>query len=127
MDKGWVQRIERETGLPGLVDTLAERLAPTDLRSLLLEVQRRRAEVRTPAELLRQYTTDRFVQPAPGDPLRSLAIEQLAFALLPTGYEALDVAPVAPLGTSSCSAPSSRTPSSRRHAAQRLQATRPLR
>ncbi|MDX6503926.1 MAG: hypothetical protein QOE29_1051 [Gaiellaceae bacterium] len=101
MDEGWLQRIERDVGLPGLVEALAERLAPTDLRSLLLEVESRRAGARTPAELLRQYATDRFVQPSPGDPLRSLAIEQLAFTLLPAGYEAVDVAPVAPLGTSS--------------------------
>jgi len=33
-----VERIEREAGAPGLVSLLAERLTPTDLQSLLLEV-----------------------------------------------------------------------------------------
>ena len=101
MDEGWLERIEREAGLPGLVDALSERLEPADLRSLLLEVERRRAARRTPAELLRQYATDRFVQAAPVDPRRALALEELAFSLLPAGYEAVDLAPLAPLGTSS--------------------------
>ena len=39
MDKV-VERIEREAGVPGLVSILAERLSPTDLPSLLLEVYR---------------------------------------------------------------------------------------
>ena len=33
-----VDRIERELGVPGLAALLAEKLPPTDLQSLLLEV-----------------------------------------------------------------------------------------
>jgi hypothetical protein len=101
MDEGWLARIEREAGLPGLVDALANRLEPADLRSLLLEVERRRTAKRSPAELLRQYARDPFVRPWRGDALRAAAVEQLAFARLPSGYQAVDVAPLAPLGTSS--------------------------
>jgi hypothetical protein len=45
-DDDILHRIEREAGVPGLVDVLAERLAPADLSSLLLEVFRRRAATR---------------------------------------------------------------------------------
>jgi len=47
-----VERIEREAGVPGLVALLAERLTPTDLQSLLLEVYRLRCSRRQPADLL---------------------------------------------------------------------------
>ena len=50
-----LQRIEREAGVPGLVDVLTERLAPTDLQSLLLEVYRRLAQRRQPAVVLADY------------------------------------------------------------------------
>ena len=38
-----VDRVERQAGVPGLVDILSERIPPTDLQSLLMEVYRRRA------------------------------------------------------------------------------------
>ena len=38
-----IARILREAGVPELLEVLAERLSPTDLQSLLLEVYRRRA------------------------------------------------------------------------------------
>jgi len=37
-----VERIEHQAGIPGLASILAERLSPTDLQSLLLEVYRKR-------------------------------------------------------------------------------------
>ncbi len=93
-------RIEREAGVPGLVTRLAERLAPTDLQSLLLEVYRRRSLQRRPADVLADYAEDRFVRPAPVSPRRLLAWEQVAFAQLPPEFEPLALAPVCPLGTS---------------------------
>ena len=50
MDDPILQRIEREAGLPGLIDALAERLAPADLQSLLLAVAQRRASARPPVD-----------------------------------------------------------------------------
>jgi hypothetical protein len=44
-DSKIIARIEREIGIPGLVAALAERLTPTDLQSVLLEVYRQRAIV----------------------------------------------------------------------------------
>jgi hypothetical protein len=54
---GHLERIEREAGVPGLVDALAQ-LAPTDLKSLLLRVFERQAARRDPATLLAQHERD---------------------------------------------------------------------
>ena len=48
-------RIARDAGVPELVELLADRLAPTDLQSLLLEVYARRARALAPNEVLRRY------------------------------------------------------------------------
>jgi hypothetical protein len=96
-----VERIEREAGAPGLVSLLAERLTPTDLQSLLLEVYRLRSARRRPADVLSSYASDRFVRPAPVSPVRLLAWEQTAFAELPPEFQPLALSPVCPLGASS--------------------------
>src|SRR5258706_9666766 len=96
-----LERLERAAGLPGLVNVLAERLAPTDLQSLLLEVYRRRAGQRRPADVLADYESNHFVRPAPVSARRLLAWEQIALAHLPPEFEPVVLAPVAPLGASS--------------------------
>jgi hypothetical protein len=95
-----VERIEREAGVPGLVAVLTERLAPTDLQSLLLAVYHRRSSRRRPAGVLAQYEADRFVRPSEVPPQRLLAWEQVAFASLPAEFEPVALSPVCPLGSS---------------------------
>lgn len=94
-------RIQRAAGVPDLVEVLTGRLAPTDLQSLLLEVYRQLAARVTPARLLERYRQDRFAAPAGLDPRRVAAFETAAFALLPPGYEPIELSPVCPLGTNS--------------------------
>ncbi len=96
-----IERIEREAGVPGLVDLLAERLSASDLQSLMLEVYRRRSKRVQPAALLADFAANRFARPAAVSPLALLAWEQTAYAHLPEGFEALALAPVCPLGTNS--------------------------
>ncbi len=50
-----LERILREAGVPELIDVLVERLAPTDLQSLLLESYRRRVVAVKPSQLLERY------------------------------------------------------------------------
>ena len=95
-----VARIEREAGVEGLAKILGERLAPTDLRSLLLEVVRRRAARARPADVLRRYAEDRMCRPATTGAERLDEVERAALSLLPPGFERLELSPVAPLGTS---------------------------
>ena len=96
-----VERIERESGIAGLSSLLAERLEPTDLQSLLLEVYRLRAGQRSPAAVLSDYTRNRFVKPSPVPPTRLLEWEHAALSELPPIFEPLILSPVCPLGTAS--------------------------
>jgi hypothetical protein len=79
---------------------LAEQLPGTELQSLLLEVMRRRAAARTPSDVLAQFRRDRFVRPAAIDLRTSLEIE-LQLLAAADRFEAIDLSPVAPLGTCS--------------------------
>lgn len=94
-----VERIQREAGVPDLLDVLAERLDPTDLQSLLLEVYRRRAARVAPAHLLERYERDRFARPSDLAPSALTEFDRLAWSLLPEGYTAVELSPVCPLGT----------------------------
>ncbi len=101
MNEQLIERIQREAGVPDLLEVLTERLAPTDLQSLLLEVHARLAGAVTTRRLLEQYRDNRFVAPAPLDPRVLVEVDRLAWALLPEGYVPLELAPVCPLGTNS--------------------------
>jgi hypothetical protein len=79
--------------------TLVERLSPTDLQTLLLDVVRARADHVDPARLIRRWTEDRFVAPAAVDPRRLAALVARAWELLPTEFVGVELAPVTPLGT----------------------------
>ncbi len=96
-----IERIEREVGVPGLVSLLAERLEPTDLQSILLEVYRLRAGQRQPSAVLSDYQTNRFVRPSALSPLRLHEWERTALSELPPEFEPLALSPVCPLGTNS--------------------------
>ncbi len=85
-------------------EQLAEGLAGTELQSMLLEVMRRRARARTPADVLAQYRRDRFTAPAVIDQRTAIAIDGHLLAAA-GGFEALELSPVAPLGVCSTIAP----------------------
>jgi hypothetical protein len=87
-----LRRIEREAGVPGIVDALAA-LAPTDLQSLLLHVFSEQAARRDPRTLLRRHERDGTL--APGKPTH--AQEALAFGAA-DGFEPVALSPVSPLG-----------------------------
>jgi hypothetical protein len=99
-----VDRIERELGIPGLASTLAERLEPSDLQSLLLEVYRRLVERRQSGALLTDYETNRFVRLSTIAPAAYNEWERIALGALPADCEALDLSPVCPLGASAAMA-----------------------
>ena len=91
--RSWVKE-----GLPpGAYDALRDDLPASRLWSLLLDVAEARANGRRPAELLKQWDRDRFVQPAVVDQ-RSL-IEVDGYLLRATAaFESIELSPVAPLG-----------------------------
>jgi hypothetical protein len=81
-------------------EQLASGLAGSELASVLLEVMRRRAETRTPAEVLAQYQRDAFCRPAAIDLRVSLEIDRQLLAAA-DGFEAIELPPVAPLAACS--------------------------
>jgi len=84
----------------------ARELSGSQLTSALLAVAAERAAARMPAELLHQYSTDRFVLPGNVDPRVQLEIDRVLFAAA-SSFEALELGPLAPLGTCSVVAPTS--------------------
>jgi hypothetical protein len=81
---------------------LERTLPPTDLRTLLLGVWHARAATVTPARVVAQWRSDRFVRPSAADPRVLALVEARLWAALPTTFAGVDLSPVAPLGT--CSA-----------------------
>jgi hypothetical protein len=79
---------------------LAKGLSGSRLGSLLLEVMRERAAARAASQLLAQYVRDRFVAPSPVDQRTSVALDALLLEAA-EGFEAIELSPVAPLGTCS--------------------------
>src|SRR5436190_7553264 len=97
-------RIERELGIPGLALLLAERLEPSDMQSLLLDVYRRLVRRRSTASLLADYTRNSFVAPSSISPVEYVEWDRHAFSLLPRAVEAIELSPVCPLGVSAAMA-----------------------
>jgi hypothetical protein len=92
-----IARVARALGAGDPVEGLARNLPPSDLSSLMLHVYRARSGRRTPAELLQQYERSALVRPSALDPRALAAVEQQAFAHA-AGFEAIELAPIAPLG-----------------------------
>lgn len=100
-----IARIVRESAVPNLLEVLSEALSPTDLQSLLLAVFHHRAARQTPRRVLEQFERNPFVRPDPVPVRALLALEALALDLAEPAFEALELAPLAPLGTCSALAP----------------------
>ncbi len=82
-------------------DVMAEDVRGADLTSFLLEVMRRRAASRTAADLLRQFTTDRLVEPGLVDARALHHTIASVLDALPRAFETVELSPVVPLGTHS--------------------------
>jgi len=94
--------IEQRTGNNELISLLAEKLSGADCNSLLLEVFARRTQQLTPPDLLKQYETNRFVQPAETNFIQLLEKSLLTCKRLSEhGFKPLQVSPLSQLGTCS--------------------------
>ena len=99
------QRISKETGIPDLVEILAERITPTDLQSLMIEVYGRIAKRRIPRKILADYVGHRLTQPSRLNPSKIIEWDHVAFSNLPKGFETIELSPTIPLGSVSSIAP----------------------
>lgn len=100
-----IERIQTLLGYPDLLESLVEKCKLCDLQSLLLEVYRRKTKKLTARQVLEQYKHNRFVKPAKVEIKHMMAFDLLAFALIPSGFEILELSPLAPLGSCSSIAP----------------------
>jgi hypothetical protein len=100
-----IERILNKAQVPDLLEVLTQRLSQSDLQSLLLEVYRRRSQSLTPQHLLQQYAQNRLVQPATISPQQLLEFDRLAYSVLPSAFERLELSPVCPFGSNSIVAP----------------------
>lgn len=94
-----IRRIEQEAGVPNLSEILTQRIKPTDLQSLLLEVYRERAKRRNLSIVFSDYASNSFTRPSQCDPIRLLEWDRIAFSHLPDGFHAIELSPVSPLGS----------------------------
>lgn len=96
-DRDW---ISQKIGADAFV-ALSEGLPSAEVWSLLLEVFSRRAKARTPSDVREQYARDGFTRPAPVDQRTLLDLDAHLLAAAQE-FEAIELAPLAPLAA--CSA-----------------------
>ncbi len=88
-------RIEREAGMAGLVDALANKLSASDLRSILMEVYRARAAAVKETDLLAHALRDPLMAPSTVSARDLLAFDSVAFQAA-SDFAALDLSPLCP-------------------------------
>src|SRR6266850_6037214 len=82
---------------PGAYDGLTHGLPASRLWSLLLGVAEARATGRRPAELVKQWDRDRFVQPAIVDQRTLVEVDGYLLGAA-SAFASIELSPVAPLG-----------------------------
>ena len=100
MESPLLRRVCREVGVPDLLERLSERISPSDLQSVLLELARLRAARRALPDLMAQHERDRTVRPSRVDPRALQRLVLAAFDAAPA-YDAIELAPVQPVGPTS--------------------------
>jgi hypothetical protein len=93
-----IARIASDLAQGDPVEGLTERLSATDLQSLMLHVYRERSRMKTPADLMSAYERASMVRPSTVDARALAEIARLAFECA-AGFQGLQLAPLAPLGT----------------------------
>lgn len=101
-----IKHIAEKTGIPDIVDLLAQRLSGSELNSLLLEVFNKNCSSIPPAHLLKLYRANRFVQPSDTDMIGLLTLELRSLEFLQEhNFHPIELSPAAQLGSCSIVAP----------------------
>src|SRR5690606_21010564 len=100
-----LQQILSKIGIENLIEILSNEVSSSDVNTLLLEVFRKRTNDTSAIELLKKYSTNRFVQP--GD-IDLIWLKQLEVAILKIAQNLssapIPMSPVAVLGSCSVGA-----------------------
>src|SRR5215510_10578717 len=92
-----IERIGRLLGAGDALDALTRVISPSDLTSLMLHVYSVRGAARSAADLLAQYERSQMVRPSSATPRSLMEAALMAFDSAEQ-FEAIELAPVAPLG-----------------------------
>lgn len=88
--------------LQHIVDVLSNKLSGSELNTVLLNVFDKRVQQETPASLLSKYEENRLVKPIDIDVVKFREDELYCYKILSnSGFEPLELSPVAQMGTSS--------------------------
>jgi hypothetical protein len=79
-------------------------LGGADRTTLQLALARRRAARTTPVHVMRRAEQDRFVRPGASDPRHLWSVEARLWRMVPEQFEAVELSPLAPLGTCAATA-----------------------
>lgn len=96
-----LHRLLQVTGCADSLRLIGSDLSGADATTLLLDALARRAGDLGPADVLSQYRRDRFVAPAPVDPVRLAELRLRALRHLAPVFEPVELSPLAPLGSHS--------------------------
>jgi hypothetical protein len=91
------RRIAAQTGIPRLLEVLAEEIPPSDLQSLLLSVYQSRAQSIRESELLARSIP--LTEPSTADARLLNEFDRMAFSAA-QGFETVELSPVCPFGAS---------------------------
>ena len=100
-DRAWIR-----AGLDEAAHAALRAMPASALWSLLLDLFADRAAARTPSDVLRQFERDGFVQPAPLDQRRLVELDGHLLAAA-ADFEAVELAPLAPLAACASVGPTS--------------------
>jgi hypothetical protein len=96
-----IDGIINKVKIPNLVESLVHRLSFSELQSLLLKIFELKVKTKSLREILKDYKTNRFVEPSDINPVVHRNLELNIFSLLPEEFELIELSPLTPLGTSS--------------------------
>jgi hypothetical protein len=99
MDK-ILHKILNKVNKDDLLNSITHDVTGSEFNSLMLEIFRNRVNQLQPAQLLKEYTQNRFVKPSSMDAIKSRE-EELTWLRLAQahGFEPVIISPVSPLGT----------------------------
>ena len=90
--------------LPDGAREVFDALGSSDLQTLIADVLTHRAERITAADVRRRWESDRLVRPSTSDPRALGALEARLWQRVPADFDALELSPVTPFGTTGVAA-----------------------
>lgn len=97
-----IKKILAGHGYEGLINFLSKTLSDSELNSLLLEVYQYKSKNKKAAQILNDFSTNRFVLPSSIDPLKNMALELEMLKIVKSeNFDLMELSPLTPFGTCS--------------------------